>query len=264
MLVSSVCRSLLKIQQRCITTTFTNYQQAEILQENEVDSFEPSKIVEETKPALEQTKKKKLFQYYGKRPREKIQTTNHISSFVATSQELACVTMTRGFELTGISTVSLERKWGAQNCSQYFSTIYPLIKNLPDVDAHIIENCTLPSSYHSINMHLRSITMLLIGMLENPEQSSIFAGKRYAVGRHAQLSVKGTASRMCSKKLVHQIVQDGYWGNTEVKISPELLTTSSDCTFYAGENSCQISHETADALIQALCFWQCFTTKDLF
>nr|XP_002129123.3 uncharacterized protein LOC100177363 [Ciona intestinalis] len=262
MLVIVPYRNLLKLNLRTFTTALPKYQQAEQQVENKLDESVTPTTKEEPTTSTSKKKNRALFFYHGRRnTKSKVKTINHISSFVATSQELSCVTMTRDFQVTSVLTTSLQRKWSGNNFSQYFSTIHPFIQEIPQVDAHIIERPYLPPTYYAINLHLRSVAMLLIGMLEKPEESCIFSGSRQSVAKYAKLGVGGTASRMCSLKLVHSIVQEGMWEGRPVEISPEFLKTSSEATFYGGENGNHISPETADALIQALCFWKHFENK---
>lgn len=74
------------------------------------------------------------------------------------------------------------------------------------------------------------------------------------------LFLERAESRKCSKDLVTEIITNQKWKNRTIYVPPEILVEHDEAIYYTERlnqkliNS-RISAETADALIQAIGFW---------
>ena len=70
-----------------------------------------------------------------------------------------------------------------------------------------------------------------------------------------------TESRKCSKPVVTDIVKNQNWNDRPIEIPERLLTDRGDTVYYTERlisklPSSKLSPESADALIQAIGFWE--------
>lgn len=188
---------------------------------------------------------------------EKINHINHIASYVFNLDEISCVTMSEDYYITDISTLKLSRAV-FRNPMLLWETINPWLQLIPPVHLHVLESSNLPPSFYRTNLALRSISMLLIGSLQSTTPRVIELNRK-RVGDVFELIVEGTSNRASSEVLVHEILRERRWKETDVLFSPDLIRPTYDRVFVekqqgtAGE--VRMSPATGDAILQAIAYW---------
>lgn len=200
----------------------------------------------------------------------KLKEIRCVSSFVYNQGEAACVTMTDQFYITDVRLVSF-KKVSIRKCSQYLDIVNPLLCNLPKSDLHLLENNQFPYNFVRTNLHLRSLTMLLMGSLQTPNgDPKVVLLDRMKVGRVFNLMIEKT--RINSEKLVYEIVKHRRWNDHDIIYSPEMIRTTVDEKVLFQQQDLDDSDEitpqeqlmtpsVGDAILQGIAFWE--VTKNL-
>ena len=189
----------------------------------------------------------------------KYTSTNSICSFVYTYKEMACVTMNKDFEVTDIHTEKFSSY--LRQPSQYWGKVSPFVDKVPSDSLCLIEHISLPAKFYQVNLHHRSITMLLYGLLQNKEDPyKILSFSRRSVGTLFNLNINKAGSRMDSQMLAQEIVTAQKWNDIDLKIPSSVFFVKENKLYFnevKGDDvvSRECMQEVSDALLQAIVFW---------
>lgn len=190
--------------------------------------------------------------------KEKYETTNSVSSFVYTFKEIACVTMNKNFEVTNISTRKFSKNFRA---STYWEIVNSLVEKVPSDSLCLVEHISLPAKFHQVNLHQRTLQMLLFGMLQTKEdRNKIVTFSRKAVGSMFDLNIKKALNRMDSQTLVKDIVTTQHWKDISLNIPMSTFWVKNDKLYFNEmKDDVLVSRicmqEVSDGLLQAIAFW---------
>lgn len=221
------------------------------------DSVKPKKVRRSKVKTLKSTFPKWL------KTDEEIKKIKQISSFVYNYDEIAVVTMTSDHYITDISRTSFKQAT-LRNSFQYFHLVNPLLQQLPKSDLYIIENHKFPPTFDRINLHLRSITMHILGALQTSEGRSVIQFDRLQVGQIFDLIVEGTRTRKHDESVVYNILRTKSWKDETIRYSTDTIQTGYDRAYFqqyplqddqVSAVQIPITPATGDAILQAIAFW---------
>ena len=233
-----------------------------------------SEIDPSSLPASDQTKlgsEPSTLKVSGKKPKKKNQLhipswfnkdkyemTSSVSSFVYTFKEIACVTMNKNYEVTKIQTKKFSKNFRA---AAYWEIVNSLVENIPSDSLCLVEHIALPAKFHQVNLHQRTLQMLLFGMLQTKDdKNKIVTFSRKAIGNMFNLNIKKALNRMDSQMLVRDIISTQKWGDIDLNISSSSFRIKNDKLYFSEIRGDDIitricMQEVSDALLQAIAFW---------
>jgi len=190
--------------------------------------------------------------------RDKYEMTTSVSSIVYTFKEIACVTMNKNYEVTNIQTRKFSKNFRA---AAYWEIVNSLVENIPSDSLCLVEHIALPAKFHQVNLHQRTLQMLLFGMLQTKEdKNKIVMFSRKAVGNMFNLNIKKALNRMDSQMLVKDIISTQNWGDIDLNISSSFFRVKNDKLYFSENMEDDLitricMQEVSDALLQAIAFW---------
>nr|CAB3261812.1 uncharacterized protein LOC100177363 [Phallusia mammillata] len=202
--------------------------------------------------------RKKTMQTHPNLPHKRIKNLENIASIVTTVNEISCVSMTKDFEVTATVTRPCKNMSPLQMVEMGRS----IINEIGKVDLTVMELVKLPPSYNFINIQNRGLAMMFMALLNNSAGSiSVVQVYREAMGGLFGLDIRKADARLCSQKLVHEIVNTSLWNGRNILIPQQTLYSYDELVYY-GSNSdkpgTKISPETGDAFLQAIGTWTHF------